>query len=315
MAILEELHSDDFSHLCQTYGLGTYQNHAHVPHSSGNTIYVLSTSDTKYIVKVHERATREHLQFEVDLQNALSKHGLPVPHNYWPPQIVRGKQVLVSTFLTGDLVDAFSLAQLRSLSRVAANIACVLEKNMLHAPNRGECATQFDDWWDLSFLPKDIQQQAATLRENLLELQDLPQQIIHGDLNEYNVLVRGDAISAVLDFDNASRNVRAYELAVIIASCGASEEHWQPERIEAAITAFQQVFPLTLPELHSLVLLIERRLYSGLAWLYHIYDTHPERQQQFDQWMRWDMEKARNIDQVHAVVERICQRYEMHNKL
>ncbi|MFC4777741.1 phosphotransferase [Paenibacillus sp. GCM10023252] len=44
----------------------------------------------------------------------------------------------------------------------------------------------------------------------------LPQQWIHGDLNFTNSLAQGDAITALLDFEFCTRDMRAMELAVVL---------------------------------------------------------------------------------------------------
>ncbi|WP_143069347.1 phosphotransferase [Paenibacillus sp. OV219] len=62
-----------------------------------------------------------------------------------------------------------------------------------------------------------VRQLLNELKERHTELERLPRQIVHHDLLIFNLLTRSDGtMSGVLDFDFASRDIRAIELAVCL---------------------------------------------------------------------------------------------------
>jgi homoserine kinase type II len=67
----------------------------------------------------------------------------------------------------------------------------------------------------------------ARTRETLPRLYGpLPQQIIHSDLGGSNLLLVGDRVSGVLDFEFASLDLRAMDLAVAIGLMGPVPDHY-----------------------------------------------------------------------------------------
>ena len=77
---------------------------------------------------------------------------------------------------------------------------------------------------------------------------ELPNGIIHGDLFIDNVLYDGDALSALLDFEQASWGRFAYDLAVTTLAFGYGREDFRSEVVRALIDAYARVRPPTSDE-------------------------------------------------------------------
>lgn len=87
----------------------------------------------------------------------------------------------------------------------------------------------------------------------------LPRTLIHGDLNDENVLLRGERISGVLDFGDVQRAPRICELAIALAY--ALLDARDPLAVGADVVAgFHAVAPLTDDELELLFPLVLGRL-------------------------------------------------------
>ncbi len=68
----------------------------------------------------------------------------------------------------------------------------------------------------------------------------LPMGLIHGDLFVDNVLYAGDAVAALLDFEQASWGRLGYDLAVTVLAFGFGRDDFRPEITRALIDAYVQ---------------------------------------------------------------------------
>jgi Ser/Thr protein kinase RdoA (MazF antagonist) len=99
---------------------------------------------------------------------------------------------------------------------------------------------------------------------------DLPRQIIHGDFATTNVLMAGDRVTAILDFETAGPGHRALDLAVgrfFFGEVGHPSEAFQ--------RGYLEVFPLTEAELSALR---ELELMREATSLVHWYGRYVEGQ-------------------------------------
>jgi homoserine kinase type II len=77
---------------------------------------------------------------------------------------------------------------------------------------------------------------------------DLPQGLIHGDLFIDNVLYQGDALTALLDFEQASWGALLYDLAVSVLAFGFGRDDFRADVTRAFIDGYQQVRPVEAAE-------------------------------------------------------------------
>jgi homoserine kinase type II len=93
-------------------------------------------------------------------------------------------------------------------------------------------------------------------------LKTLPHQVIHGDLNESNVLGGQDGtIEAILDFEFVTYDLRVMEVAVCISEIIVKEPNesilW--EKLTTYYRGFSSVLTLTKPEIDALPILVQLR--------------------------------------------------------
>ncbi len=95
---------------------------------------------------------------------------------------------------------------------------------------------------------------------------------IHADLFRDNVLWQGTALSAVLDFYGAGRDLRVFELAVVLNDwCRAANGVLDVDKARVFLQSYQRVQALTLQELQSLadflvIAALRFFLSRSLAW-------------------------------------------------
>jgi 4-aminobutyrate aminotransferase-like enzyme/Ser/Thr protein kinase RdoA (MazF antagonist) len=90
-------------------------------------------------------------------------------------------------------------------------------------------------------------------------LKRLRESIVHGDPNDYNVLVEGGRISGVIDFGDAAYSYTVADLAIAIAYATLGKD--DPLGVASAIArGYHNVYPLTYDELSALFGLVQLRL-------------------------------------------------------
>lgn len=181
------------------------------------------------------------------------------------------------TYLQGDLlaktpggVAARSDALLTSVGRFLGEIDNTL------AVFKHPSAARPSFKWNLDFAPAYIKKHRAVLtndarrrvlRRHLSHHQShvLPllsrcrRGVIHGDANDYNVLVVGDAVAGLIDFGDMCEGYVINDLAICLAYMMLDAPH--PLQTAATITAaFTSTMPLTEAELQVVVPLALLRL-------------------------------------------------------
>eukprot|EP00667_Euglena_gracilis_P014113 EG_transcript_14609 len=109
-------------------------------------------------------------------------------------------------------------------------------------------------------------EQVRLMEGRLVQLHalDLPKQVVHGDLHYDNVLVLGDVVSGVLDFEFCAYNWRAMEAAVVLA-----EYVQEPEPlplIQGFADGYAQCGHLTLEEVAVIPDLVKLRVLSNVIF-------------------------------------------------
>ena len=89
--------------------------------------------------------------------------------------------------------------------------------------------------------------------------------VIHGDANDYNVLVRDGLVAGVIDFGDIVHSAVVCDLAIAVAYAMLDK----PRPLDAAaiiVRAYHEQFPLTAAELDALYPLITARLCMSLCY-------------------------------------------------
>ena len=96
------------------------------------------------------------------------------------------------------------------------------------------------------------------------ELETLPWQFIHGDMNPENILVEGDRVTGLVDFGDACLNPLICELAICLTYIMMDRD--DPHEAAGIVTsAYDEILPLSDAELSVLIPLICGRLASSIA--------------------------------------------------
>lgn len=107
-----------------------------------------------------------------------------------------------------------------------------------------------------------IYKQLVSFQYRVPTLKRLPHQLVHGDLNASNILSAGDGrISAILDFEFVTHDLRVMEVAVSISDFIDDKEDAIIilKKITAFLTGYNSKIKLTEEEVNALPLLIQLR--------------------------------------------------------
>ncbi len=270
------------------YDIGALAGLTPIAEGVENSNFLLDTTRDRYILTLFEkRVDPADLPFFVGLMDHLAARGLSCPlpiagRDGAALRSLNGRPATIVSFLKGR---AITTPTLPAAAAVGAALAQLHEAGSGFTGNRAN-ALSVAGWQDLvaktaaradEVAPGLAQELAAALRH--LEAawpQDLPTGIIHADLFPDNVFFLDDALSGLIDFYFACRDILAYDLAVALnAWCfDAPGWTWAPERAAAMIAGYEATRPLSAAERAALPLLAEgaslrfllTRLYD---WLNH----------------------------------------------
>ncbi|MDQ0232566.1 phosphotransferase [Metabacillus malikii] len=125
------------------------------------------------------------------------------------------------------------------------------------------CSTPPDEFKTYKSKLLLIKEQLMTIQKVIPRLKTLPHQIIHGDLNHSNILQgKNGHINTILDFEFATNDLRAMEVAVCLSELSVKEANiddrfWR--KVSAFQSGFSSVMKLTNEEIEVLPTLIHLR--------------------------------------------------------
>jgi homoserine kinase type II len=261
------------------------------PSGENNTTLFIMANNEQYVLRIYEthqdegKVTYEHAVLLTLKERPLS-FSIPVPMR------TKDGQTIVKTeteFLAGlfKFIDGMNptledLDQIYSFGKVAGQLTVELAKvsvNQLpvYRPYYDMDSTHprcsLDQIKDFSLNPPEdfveLTQELLIIYKQLVSFQDsvpflkrLPHQLVHGDLNASNILMGGDAkISAILDFEFVTHDLRVMEVAVAISDFIDDEEDEIIilNKITSFLKGYGTRIKLTEGEIQALPLLIQLR--------------------------------------------------------
>ncbi|WP_158630006.1 phosphotransferase [Cohnella sp. AR92] len=256
-----------------------------------NTTRYVQSQGARYVLRIYEtHQDSSKIRFEHDVLLKLGELRLP----FRVPQPVRlpdgrsyvqledgtGRFACLFLYIEGtrpdsrDPLTAGSVGETvgrlsRALATIAPNQAPeyppYYEMDLAHPSCDSETIRRFccnppAEFEELAEELASIRSELEDFRSVIPALRGLPHQLVHGDINDSNLLASpeyGNPIEAVLDFEFATRDLRAMEPAVVLS--GMLESEGLEETIPAFLAGFSGVVRLTEPEALAIPQLIRLR--------------------------------------------------------
>ena len=263
MAEWRRLGAADVRAILRDFGVDGYRAHQPIPVGTINTNVRVETDGGAFFLRINEGKSVDDVAREAAIVAHVAARGVPTPapltsatgqpFMLWQDQIVS-----VFPWVPGRTLDRDELTPAH-----AAAVGAAL--GALH-----RAGADFADRRPGRYEPEEIDRRLARLRtlarpelmapttiltSELASLATeraatLPTGLIHGDLFVDNVLFlpTGDALSALLDFEQASWGRLAYDLAVTVLAFGFGRDDFRPELTRALIDAYVGSRPLVSEE-------------------------------------------------------------------
>ncbi|MCF6242553.1 MAG: aminotransferase class III-fold pyridoxal phosphate-dependent enzyme [Bacteroidales bacterium] len=260
-----------------------------------NKNYIVETAKAKYILKeyIFEQEHYDFLVAESEILNVLSKKLPCYFQKIYPDQsnhfVIHNENNMyrLISFLEGDLLASVSHTKklLTHFGKVLAETDLILQKLNLPVIK----ARQYE--WDILQIDlskkyfKEIKNPADRKLVEYFYLQyneeirplvpELRKSIIHADANDYNVLVKDNKISGIIDFGDSVYSLLINELAVAAVYVMFHKEN----PLEAAvplIKGYNQIIKLEEKELDILYYLIAARLCISVSQAAHEKKRKPD---------------------------------------
>lgn len=260
-----------------------------------NSTYIVKMNGESYILRqyeTHNDETKIRFEHEVLLALGRSNFAIKVPspveivvdggaETYLPIQDSTGKRKIAALFryCTGSNPVWNTPEQLFELGSAAGALSSAMSKldiilqpayppyyqiqdaYPLCTPNKllQLCQTPPSELFACEEDMRDLAKVLPGLFEALNGMEQLPHQLVHGDLNASNVLSNEQGrISAILDFEFATWDLRVMELAVPMSDLLTQDqdEEWMWLALEAMIQGFRESVTLQPNEREAIPQLI-----------------------------------------------------------
>jgi len=259
MAQFRTLSAEDVRAILGAFGIAGYRAHQPIAVGTINTNVRVETDAALFFLRINEGKAEDDVWREAAIVAHAAAQGVPTPV---PRATTDG---LAFARWRGEFVSLFPWVVGRTLARAeltpahAAAVGGALAK--LHHASAG-----FPDHTPGRYEPSEIAarlarvaaldrpqlaQAVAVLTPEMAQLgiertADLPEGIIHGDLFVDNVMFDdAGALTALIDFEQASWGHVAYDLAVTTLAFGYGRDDFRPEIVRALIDAYAAARPVT----------------------------------------------------------------------
>jgi homoserine kinase type II len=261
MAVYTELDRRELAEIVDDYGLVKLLVATGIPAGSVNTHYLLETTRGKHLLRIDEVKGELEVKRELDLLLFLRKHGFPCPQPLTDRKgrhyrEAAGKCLSVYRWYDGHALKPSRVTpgQLENVGRALADLHTIGKAYKKGIDNR----FSFDRIADLyaevrGRLPSYFKRIVRTLDDEVEYLRNyletkLPKGVIHGDLFHDNIIVKGEKVVAILDFEAACRGKFIFDLATAVNALCFDGEHYQLKRFEALIAGYESLRALSLAE-------------------------------------------------------------------
>lgn len=248
------------------WGLGRVQSITDAPSPwlpprHGRRDMLVAAGRRKYIVRFEAGRSEIDVRREVDLQVYLNKNGFPCP------QPVADKTSRHLKYFGDELVVAYrhidgrrrpsadlSSAQIENVGRSIAELHVIGKGYKKGIDSRFSFNRVADSYEEIrNGLPPYFKKIKRTFDEEVEYLGGylegkLPKGVIHGEMIDEGILLKGDRLVGVLDFSAACRGKLIYDLACAINAVCFVDEGYDLKRFETLIAGYEQLRTLSLAE-------------------------------------------------------------------
>jgi homoserine kinase type II len=261
MAQFRTLSGADVQEILRAYSpRDVYRAHQPIAVGTVNTNLRVETDRRTLFLRINEGKSADDVEHEANIVRQAHLHNVPTPE-----PLLTSEGVMPYAVWRGELVSLFPWIPGRTLARAEvmpahaaavgtalAGMHVVLDRFSDRRPGRYEPPEIDARLARIAALNRpELAPAVAVLTPELAQLRrerapELPTGIIHGDLFIDNVMFDdAGALTALIDFEQASWGRLAYDLAVTTLAFGYGRDDFRPEIVRALVDAYTAARPVT----------------------------------------------------------------------
>ena len=243
--------------LARRFGIGDITAFSVMHGGQENTSYCVATSSARYVLTLWDQKSLEHTTNLASLLVYLTDRGIRTSRVVVPPNepivvLHDEKPVMLKRYVDGNVMADLTGQLLAQLGKEMARLHEIPAPSYVpqafaygqsHFPEvtNSDLGHAYIDWLaeKNSYLQKRIPEHLAMV-------------LIHGDVFFDNVIVRGDQLMAIIDFEEACHYYRSFDLGMAIVGACRDCKGISFEKAEWFIRGYQQETTLPLIEQKTL---------------------------------------------------------------
>ncbi len=282
--ILTKLEKKDFEKILSNYDLGNYISNKHVPIALQNTVYFITTTKGKYVMKIFESETLNYIKFQIKLMDHLHKKRMPVQEIYKtkkksPYLTLNKKFIIIHEFIKGINPKKYSNQLIKDMSKTLAKI----NKELLKIPLENKIVWKKDHQFKIINIKYPLFKNFNLIKENkkiLIQIKNIDRKklrrcAIHGDYHLVNLLTEKDKVVSVIDWGDSHEDYLCQELTAPILD-NFLEDYLNFNQIKQITKEYQKILPLNKEEIKSIYYFIKVRFLGGIDWHIKMSKLHPD---------------------------------------
>ena len=265
MGLFTQLAREDVATIAARFGIGEVRSWTAIPAGTINSNFVLETARGKWFLRINEGKSEEDVRYEVELVTALVAGGTAAPlpcrtTSGEPFMVHAGGHVSLFPWVAGAHRQSGEVApgDARELGQALARLHLAGQKIAARftRTSRYAFAAIVERFRHVQALPVAtsdpvlvaclpvIGEEIAWLQAQEPVRSAATTGIIHGDLFPDNVFFSGDALTALIDFEQASTGSLPYDLAVCLNSWCFGRDDFDRRLLAAMLAGYDRVRPL-----------------------------------------------------------------------
>ena len=257
MALYNCLDRSAVEDLTRRFGVGGITDISVIDGGHGNTSYCVETSSGRYVLTICDQQSLKEVTNLANLLVYLTDHGIRTSRVVVPPKepiviLHNEKPVILKHYIDGDVTANLTGNLLIQLGEEMARLHEIPAPSYLpqsfpygrsYFPEvtNSNLGHPYIDWLSekISYLQKRIPQH-------------LPMALIHGDCFYDNMIVQGNQLMAIIDFEEACHYYRSFDLGMVIVGACRDRQDISFEKAGRFIRGYQKAITLQSIERETL---------------------------------------------------------------
>ena len=293
MALYARLDSSAVEGLARRFGIGDITTFSVMDGGYGNTSYCVKASSGRYVLTIFDQQSLKEATDLANLLVYLSDQGIRTSRVVVPPKepivvLHNEKPVMLKRYIDGDDAADLTGSLLVQLSEEMARLhetpapsylpqSFPYGRSYFHEVTNSNLGHAYIDW---------LSEKSSYLQQRIP--QHLPMALIHGDVFLDNMIVQGDQLMAIIDFEQACHYYRNFDLGMVIVGTCRDRKGISFEKAGRFIRGYQKEMTLQSIERETLKTFSVYAAVATSFWHFrqhhlrrpepHLYDKHVEMQ-------------------------------------